>query len=56
VLIRRLMGRPPVSEVFGVTGRRWLAKLELPEDERETVDGCLRHIDSSTARSPRLTS
>jgi transposase len=45
VLIRRLKGRPPVSDVFGVTGRRWLAKLELPEDERETVAGCLRHVD-----------
>ena len=24
VVIRRLKGRPPVSDVFGVTGRRWL--------------------------------
>jgi transposase len=45
VLMRRLQGRPPVSDVFGVRGRRWLAELELPEDERETVAGCLRHID-----------
>jgi transposase len=45
VLIRRLKGRPPVTDVFGVRGRRWLAELELPEDERETVAGCLRHID-----------
>ena len=45
VLMRRLAGRPPVSDVFGVRGRRWLAELELPEDERETIAGCLRHID-----------
>jgi transposase len=45
VLMRRLAGRPPVSDVFGVSGRRWLAELELPDDERETIAGCLRHID-----------
>jgi transposase len=45
VLIRRLQGRPPVTDVFGVRGRRWLSELELPEDERETIAGCLRHVD-----------
>lgn len=45
VMIRRLQSRPPVSDVFGVTGRRWLAALVLPADERETVDGCLRQVD-----------
>jgi transposase len=45
VLICRLKGRPPVSDVFGVTGRRWLAELDLPDDERETIAGCLRHVD-----------
>ena len=45
VLMRRLAGRPPVSDVFGVRGRRWLAELELPPDERETIVGWLRHID-----------
>ena len=45
VLIRRLQGRPPVSDVFGVRGRRWLSELELPADERETIAGCLRHVD-----------
>ena len=45
VLIRRLQGRPPVSDVFGVRGRRWLSGLELPADERETIAGCLRHVD-----------
>jgi transposase len=45
VLIRRLQGRPPVTDVFGVRGRRWLAELTLPADERETIAGCLRHVD-----------
>ena len=29
VLMRQLVGRPPVSDLFGVKGRRWLAGLEL---------------------------
>ena len=45
VLIRRLKGRPPVSDVFGARGRRWLAELDLPDDERDTVSACLRHVD-----------
>jgi transposase len=44
-LIRRLQGRPPVSDLFGARGRAWLAELALPEDERETIAGCLRHVD-----------
>jgi transposase len=30
VLMRRLKGRPPVSDLFGVKGRKWLGELELP--------------------------
>jgi transposase len=45
VLSRNLKGRPPMSDVFGKGGRRWLAQLELPPDERETVDGALRQVD-----------
>jgi transposase len=45
VLMRTLKGRPPMSDAFGRGGRVWLAELELPADERETVDGCLRQID-----------
>ncbi len=45
VLMRTLKGRPPMSDAFGRGGRIWLAELELPADERETVDGCLRQID-----------
>jgi transposase len=45
VLVRRLKGRPPVRDLFCAKGRRWLAGLELPDEELETVGGCLRHID-----------
>ena len=45
VLMRRLKGRPPASDLFGVKGRAWLAELELPVEERETVDAGLRQID-----------
>jgi len=45
VLMRRLKGRPPVSDLFGVKGRQWLRGLELPAEESETVQSCLRHIE-----------
>jgi transposase len=45
VLIRRLITKPAVSDLFGLAGRRWLSALELPVEERETVDACLRQID-----------
>ena len=45
VLARRLAGRPPCSDLFGVKGRRWLAGLELPGEERESVDAAIRHIE-----------
>jgi transposase len=45
VLARNLMGKPPMSDVFGVRGREWLCALELPADESETVAGCLRQVD-----------
>jgi transposase len=44
-LVRRLIAKPAVSDLFGLAGRRWLDELELPVEERETVDGCLRQID-----------
>jgi transposase len=34
-----------MSDVFGKGGREWLAALELPPDERETVQGALRQVD-----------
>jgi transposase len=45
VLQRRLQGKPPCSDLFGVKGRRWLAELDLPPEERESVDAGIRHID-----------
>jgi transposase len=37
--------RSPSGDLFGVAGRRWLEGLELPDEERETVDAALRQID-----------
>ena len=45
ILFRRLKGRPEASDLFGKNGRQWLAELELPVEERETLDSGLRQID-----------
>jgi transposase len=45
VLARNLCERPPVTDAFGKAGRQWLAGLQLPVDERLTLDGCLRQVD-----------
>jgi len=45
VLSRNLCERAPVTDAFGKAGRRWLAGLALPVDERLTLDGCLRQVD-----------
>ncbi len=44
-LQRRLQAKPPCSDLFGVKGRQWLAGLELPPEERESVDAGMRHIE-----------
>ena len=44
-LVRRLITRPKVSDLFGLAGRQWLSELELPAEERETVDSCMRQIE-----------
>jgi transposase len=57
VLMRQLVGRPPFSDLFGVKGRRWLRQLELPVEECETVEACMRHIeflDAEIAEVERL--
>src|SRR4051795_6256477 len=57
VLQRRLQGQPPCSDLFGVKGRRWLATLELPLEERESVDAGVRQIeflDSEVSAVERL--
>jgi len=57
VLQRRLQAKPPVSDLFGVKGRRWLESLELPLEERESVDAGIRQIeflDQEIAQVERL--
>src|SRR5436305_3508721 len=44
-LQRRLQGKPPCSDLFGVKGRQWLSTLELPLEERESVDAGMRQIE-----------
>lgn len=44
-LARTLCPRPPVTDLFGRTGRRWLSERALPSEERLTVEGCLRQVD-----------
>jgi transposase len=43
-LQRNLLDRPPVCDLAGQKGRRFLERLVLPADERNTVAGCLRQI------------
>jgi transposase len=45
VLARNLCDRSPVTDAFGKAGREWLATLDLPVDERLTLDGCIRQVD-----------
>lgn len=45
VLHRNLMPRPPVTDLFGKTGRAWLERQPLPEDERAAVVSLLRQLD-----------
>ena len=45
VLQRRLQGKPPCTDLFGVKGRQWLDGLELPLEERESVDAGIRHVE-----------
>jgi transposase len=44
-LQRNLLDRPGVYDIAGERGRRFLGGVELPDDERQTVEGCLRQID-----------
>jgi hypothetical protein len=45
VLMRRLVERPKFSDLFGQAGRRWLAGLKLPLEERESVDSSMRLVE-----------
>ncbi len=55
-LQRNLIERPPMSDLFGVGGRAWLAERvgRLPLDERLTVEACLRQIDFVEGKLERL--
>ena len=53
-LVRDLVGRPPVTDVFGRRGRAWLAEVGLPPDERDGVDASLRAVDFLDAEVARL--
>jgi transposase len=45
VLARNLAPTPPVSDLFGTTGRHWLSRQDLPADERASVQALLRQLD-----------
>jgi transposase len=45
VLQRCLKGKPPVSDLFGANGLRWLSDQELPLAEQESVDVALRQVE-----------
>lgn len=45
VMVRNLRGKAPMSDLFGVNGRAWLAAQDVPPDEADTVAGCLRQVD-----------
>ena len=45
ILARNLAPTPPVSDLFGVAGRNWLSRQDLPADERASVGALLRQLD-----------
>lgn len=44
-LQRNLRVEPPGTDLFGKRGRAWLESLELPWDERQTIEADLRRLD-----------
>ena len=53
-LQRNLWREPPATDLFGKRGRAWLSRLELPEDERQTILGDLRQLDFLTQERMEL--
>ncbi|MEQ4305535.1 IS110 family transposase [Plantactinospora sp. B6F1] len=45
ILARNLVPTPPVSDLFGKTGRHWLSRQPLPADESSSVRALLRQLD-----------
>jgi transposase len=46
IVQRNLVPKPPVSDLFGIKGRCWLANQPLPPDEELAVEALLRQLDS----------
>jgi transposase len=44
-LQRNLYAEPPGTDLFGERGRAWIAALEMPDDEHQTIRGDLRQLD-----------
>ena len=44
-LQRRLQGKSLCSDLFGAKGRQWLAGLELPLEQRASVDAGIRQVE-----------
>jgi transposase len=53
ILTRNLAPTPPVSDLFGTTGRHWLSRQDLPAHEHAAVQALLRQLDDHTRRSTR---
>jgi len=53
VLVRRLITKPAVGDLFGVAGRRWLDELELPSRSARPSTAACAKSTSSTRRSAR---
>jgi transposase len=45
ILQRNLVPKPPMSDLFGIKGRCWLANQPLPPDEDLAVEALLRQLD-----------
>jgi transposase len=45
ILQRNLVPKPPVSDLFGIKGRCWLANQPLPPEEELAVAALLRQLD-----------
>jgi hypothetical protein len=44
-ILPRNLAPTPVSDLFGTAGRHWLARQDLPADERAAVHALLRRLD-----------
>ena len=55
ILARNLAPTPPVSDLFGLAGRHWLSRRDLPADEQAAVDALLRQLDFHSAELAAVT-